>query len=432
MSAIEEKINSRIKELGYNFKFHYLKSGWKGYENTVLILEDLDFEEIAEVNYSSFMKTGWIGKKRKRANIIEKRKRIAKETIGRKINELKEKGVNLEFLKFADGKSPEEVILDKVRLRLKDLDYNYIGETSYMSFFYRGWTCGPRIGDMQRIPEEEILKRIDEKIAQLKIDRGYNIRFLRFENRWEGVVNSKLVFEDLDYGDVESIEYGNFMSKGWTCYSRLCDNRRGFRIQEDEALERIREKLSEINKTLGDDIIAFSRFNPEWTGQSTILVLVDKTTKEEKEMDYSNFLYRGWFGTNNSFKTERICKSIIASLLDENEILEHHPIIEDFDKSLCSKTKIIPDFWIKSRNCIIEYDGQQHYEYIPFFQESYQCFLEQVQRDKALVQYCKDNSIRLLRIPYKDDNRLEEVIRTFLVDGINIATHLEPILSEIQ
>ena len=92
---------------------------------------------------------------------------------------------------------------------------------------------------------------------------------------------------------------------------------------------------------------------------------------------------------------------------------------------------IIPDFWIKSRNCIIEYDGEQHYKYSPFFQESYQRFLDQVNRDNALVQYCKENSIRLLRIPWKDNNRLEEIIHAFLTDGIDISTHVDPIfLSE--
>lgn len=432
MLTIEEKVNNRIKKLGYNFKFVGLKDRWRGWDNTIIILEDLDFFEVAEVNYGSFMKSGWIGKSRKRANQIEKRKRIVKEIITTKIEELKQRRINLEFLGFVEGRSPDDVVIDEIRLILKDLDYDFIGETNYLSFSYRGWTCGPRMGNRQKIPEEEILRRIEEKITQLKLERNYNIKFLRFEDGWKGVVDSRLVFEDLDYGDIESIEYGSFMMKGWTCYSRLCNNRRVIRIQEDEARKRIQCKLSEINTTLGFDNIVFINFDPEWTGQSTTLVLLDKTTKEEKRMDFSTFMYSGWFGTKGGcFKTEKFCKSIISSILDDDEVLEHHPIITDFDKSICNQSMIIPDFWIKSRNCIIEYDGEQHYKYSPFFQESYQRFLDQVNRDNALVQYCKENSIRLLRIPWKDNDRLEEIIHAFLTDGIDISTHVDPIfLSE--
>ena len=69
----------------------------------------------------------------------------------------------------------------------------------------------------------------------------------------------------------------------------------------------------------------------------------------------------------------------------------------------------------------------QHYEYVPYFHNhSYQGIVNQVNRDKALEKYCEENGIKLLRIPYLDNNRLQEVIEDFLVRGINTATKIEP------
>ena len=43
---------------------------------------------------------------------------------------------------------------------------------------------------------------------------------------------------------------------------------------------------------------------------------------------------------------------------------------------------------------IIEYDGKQHYEFTSFFQSTYQNFVNQVNRDRCLEQYCKENNIK--------------------------------------
>ena len=75
---------------------------------------------------------------------------------------------------------------------------------------------------------------------------------------------------------------------------------------------------------------------------------------------------------------------------------------------------------------MLEYNGKQHYEYTPYFHENYQVFMNQVNRDTILKTYCNKNKIKLLQIPYLDNDRLEEVIRAFVIEGKDITTHIQP------
>lgn len=73
----------------------------------------------------------------------------------------------------------------------------------------------------------------------------------------------------------------------------------------------------------------------------------------------------------------------------------------------CRDKRSLPfDFYLPQYNLIIEFDGQQHYE--PKFGEDN--FIRLQKHDKIKNQYCKDNNINLLRIPYWDGNNIEEII----------------------
>lgn len=59
------------------------------------------------------------------------------------------------------------------------------------------------------------------------------------------------------------------------------------------------------------------------------------------------------------------------------------------------------DFFINGK--LVEFDGKQHYEFVGgyFTQQSFKALQ---QRDKYKNQWCKDNNIELIRIPYTDEN----------------------------
>jgi very-short-patch-repair endonuclease len=74
------------------------------------------------------------------------------------------------------------------------------------------------------------------------------------------------------------------------------------------------------------------------------------------------------------------------------------------------------DFYVKDKNIIIEYNGDQHYEPVCFggisVKESKQNFIKQQERDKYIEQFCINNSIKLIWIDgrkYKD-NKLKKYL----------------------
>lgn len=77
----------------------------------------------------------------------------------------------------------------------------------------------------------------------------------------------------------------------------------------------------------------------------------------------------------------------------------------------CKHKKKLPfDFYIPKYNICVEYDGLQHYEPIEFFGGT-KGFDELKKRDKIKTQYCIDNNIKLIRIPYTEFDNIEEVLK---------------------
>lgn len=59
--------------------------------------------------------------------------------------------------------------------------------------------------------------------------------------------------------------------------------------------------------------------------------------------------------------------------------------------------------------CLIEFDGRQHYEAIEFFGGEKALLLTQL-HDAIKNQYCEDNGIKLIRIPYWDIEKIPEIL----------------------
>ena len=74
-----------------------------------------------------------------------------------------------------------------------------------------------------------------------------------------------------------------------------------------------------------------------------------------------------------------------------------------------SKDKLPFDFYVLSKNIAIEYDGRQHYEIIEWF-GGFDSFIEGKIRDTIKTIYCKENNIKLIRIPYWDFDNIEEIL----------------------
>jgi hypothetical protein len=51
----------------------------------------------------------------------------------------------------------------------------------------------------------------------------------------------------------------------------------------------------------------------------------------------------------------------------------------------------------------VEYQGQQHYKYIPYFHKNKEAFMNQKYRDELKRRMCKDNGIIVIEVPYTVD-----------------------------
>ena len=72
-----------------------------------------------------------------------------------------------------------------------------------------------------------------------------------------------------------------------------------------------------------------------------------------------------------------------------------------------------PDFFLPNYNLVIEFDGIQHFEPIEFF-GGQKGFEKRKQKDREKNEYCKNNNIDILRIPYWDFDNIEKIIKNKL------------------
>lgn len=81
------------------------------------------------------------------------------------------------------------------------------------------------------------------------------------------------------------------------------------------------------------------------------------------------------------------------------------------------------DIYNEDLKLAIEFNGRQHYEYVPFFHKNYEDFLTQRYRDEMKKVKCKENGIRLIEIRYDaSPTDIESTIRLeALKMGISVA-----------
>lgn len=97
-------------------------------------------------------------------------------------------------------------------------------------------------------------------------------------------------------------------------------------------------------------------------------------------------------------------EQLIKRYLDDRQIdyIEQHW----FDD--CRDINPLPfDFYLFSRNTIIEFDGRQHFGETHYFSYSYE---ETHHHDLIKNKYCKSHGIKLIRIPYWNIEKIDEIL----------------------
>lgn len=84
-----------------------------------------------------------------------------------------------------------------------------------------------------------------------------------------------------------------------------------------------------------------------------------------------------------------------------------------FDECI-SKRKLPFDFFLPDYNTLIEFNGIQHYAYVPYIHKNINRFNSQVSRDEIKQQFAKHHHIPLLIISYKNINKINTILQETL------------------
>ena len=89
--------------------------------------------------------------------------------------------------------------------------------------------------------------------------------------------------------------------------------------------------------------------------------------------------------------------------------------IQEYRFNDCRETTTLPfDFYLPNKNTVVEYDGEHHYHPVQFngiSEAAAQKDFNDIQRhDKIKNQYCADNDIKLIRIPYWDKSNINDIL----------------------
>ncbi len=95
-------------------------------------------------------------------------------------------------------------------------------------------------------------------------------------------------------------------------------------------------------------------------------------------------------------KGETQCRNLAKKIFDK-EFIKIRP---DFLRNKVTGKNLELDIYNDELKLAIEYDGQQHAKYVPFFHKNYEHFVNQQYRDEIKKMLCEKNGIKLISVPH--------------------------------
>lgn len=139
------------------------------------------------------------------------------------------------------------------------------------------------------------------------------------------------------------------------------------------------------------------------TGSNVVWKVKNLITNEIEEHTYDNikrFPNMAYSYGHNSVGEEKI-----KQYLKQLNIVFH----QEYGFSDCKYiNKLRFDFYLPDYNCCIEFDGKQHFKEKGTWAEKDNGLKEIQIKDNIKNQYCKNNNIKLIRIPYWDIDKINE------------------------
>ena len=120
------------------------------------------------------------------------------------------------------------------------------------------------------------------------------------------------------------------------------------------------------------------------------------------ETSFSDYTNNMQIRCKSCAQSESIGEMKIRVFLENNNV----NFVQEKRFNDCVDKHCLPfDFYLPKYNLIIEFDGQHHFHEVGFGN-----YESTKKHDEIKNQYCKNNNIKLLRIPYWDGNDIEKII----------------------
>lgn len=249
--------------------------------------------------------------------------------------------------------------------------------------FSKGVRCGECYKKEPRISKRQTLEEVKRVVELVE---GYELLSTEYDP------NKKIKIRHI-CGNEYEVTLNNF-KRGKRC--PICQlKREEKRIKKDYVVKNINKE--------GYEIISLNGFN-----KSSDKIKLKCPKGHIYEVSWNTFQQGSRCPHCKSSKGENKVKDYLDS---KNIIYYQQYKFED-----CKNDRSLPfDFYLPQYNTCIEYDGQQHYKLIDFSGnmtiKEQEDRLEYYKRnDNIKTKYCKDNNIKLIRIPYWEFNNIENIL----------------------
>lgn len=231
---------------------------------------------------------------------------------------------------------------------------------------------------------EEMPKNVQKFINEFKNNYSEKYEIIQWFVKYKS--EEEIVLKCKECGCVKKIKPRHFNEKDWICHR--C-NKTGAKITYDELKNRV--EMGEKYILISDDFK---------NSKDKILIKCRKCGFIFKKR-VDSFFQNDVVKCPKCNPNKSLGELKIMQYLDDNNI----EYIDEF--LLPNKQRF--DFYIPSLKIAIEYNGRQHYERVDFFNQHKS--LEEIQEyDNKKKNYCKNNNIKLIVIPYTKYNDINIIL----------------------
>lgn len=270
------------------------------------------------------------------------------------------------------------------KLKLKCNKDGYIWESTYHAFIIQNTLC-KKCTKKYRPTQKEV----NDKISNKCIEKNYTLVEPFVYKNVKTKIHLKCNIDNNDW----ITSYGEFINNNSGCI--VC-----FRKSKKTKIEvdnNILIRCKEMNYELVKPFV--------YKNNNSKIYL--RCLKHENNFEWV-VSYRGFILSDKNCPKCKNSKGeiLITKFLQNNNI----KYIDEYKFDDCKyKNKLSFDFYLPELKTCLEYDGKQHYKSIKHFGGEKR-LIEQKIKDEIKNKYCKNNNIKLIRIPYTEYNNIEKIL----------------------